>query len=361
MRIFQQLLTGAALLTGMNSLAQETTPAPFVISGYAEAYYSYDFSRPVNNTRPSFLYSHNRTNEVNLNLAFIRGAYTTENVRGTLTLATGTYMNANYAAESGVLKLVYEANMGVKLSRKADLWLDAGILPSHIGWESAVSKDCPTLTRSLAAENSPYFETGARIGYTTKNGKWYLSALLLNGWQRIQRPDGNTTPAFGTQVTWKPTPAITLNSSSFAGNDKPDSVRRMRYFHDLYGIFQVNSHVSAILGFDIGAEQQQKGSVRWNTWYTPVLILKGQTSAKTAIAVRAEYYKDKDGVIVASAAPGGFSTWGFSANFDYQVRSNIVWRTEARNLYSRQEQFLKKEGGYSSGNTALTTSLAISF
>lgn len=176
-------------------------------------------------------------------------------------------MNANYAAEKGVMKNIYQANVGFRLSSKHNLWLDAGILPSHIGWESAIGKDNFTLSRSIAAENSPYFETGARLAYTSAGGKWYLSALVLNGWQRIERPDGNSTPAFGTQITFKPSDHVTLNSSSFIGNDKPDSIRRMRYFHDLFGTFTFAGKWSATAGFDAGAERKEKGVSGYYTWY----------------------------------------------------------------------------------------------
>ena len=70
--------------------------------------------------------------------------------------------------------------------------ITAGIFTSHIGFESAVSKDCWTLTRSILADNSPYYESGARLTYTSNNNKWLISALALNGWQRIQRPAGNS-------------------------------------------------------------------------------------------------------------------------------------------------------------------------
>ena len=39
------------------------------------------------------------------------------------------------------------ANAGYKLSAKKAWWLDIGVLPSHIGFESAVGKDNWTLTR----------------------------------------------------------------------------------------------------------------------------------------------------------------------------------------------------------------------
>ena len=51
--------------------------------------------------------------------------------RANIALAVGTYMNANYAAEPGVLKNIYEANAGVKISNNKNIWVDAGILPSH--------------------------------------------------------------------------------------------------------------------------------------------------------------------------------------------------------------------------------------
>jgi Putative beta-barrel porin-2, OmpL-like. bbp2 len=72
-------------------------------SGYAEIYYAYDFNQPEDHNRPAFLYSHNRHNEFNLNLGFIKGGYAADRVRANLALGAGTYMNANYAAEPGVL------------------------------------------------------------------------------------------------------------------------------------------------------------------------------------------------------------------------------------------------------------------
>src|SRR6476620_10805066 len=213
------LIASVILMANFKLFAQDSTKNnPLTISGFLEVYYSYDFNKPVNNTKASFLYSFNRNNEVNINLGYIKAAYNTSRIRVNLALAAGTYMNANYAAESGVLKNIYEANAGVKLSAKSELWLDAGIFGSHIGFESAHSPDCWTLTRSIGAENSPYFETGVKLGYTTANSKWFVSGFLLNGWQRIQRVDGNTTPAFGAQVTFKPLDKVTLNYSNFIGN-----------------------------------------------------------------------------------------------------------------------------------------------
>ena len=344
------------------STAQEVAKEknPYTFSGYIETYYSYDFNEPENHVRQGFVYSHNKHNELNLNLGFAKMNYAKNNVRGNLAIMAGTYAEYNLALEQDLMKNVFEANVGVKISSKYNLWVDAGIMPSHIGFESAIGKDCPTLTRSILADNSPYYEAGVKIGYTSSTEKWYLAAMYLNGWQRIQKIDGNQTPAFGTQITYKPSAKITLNWSTYAGNEQPDVDRKWRYFHNLYGQFKVTEKTNLTAGFDIGSQQSNNKSEQYDTWFSPILILQHKPSDKIQLAVRGEYYYDEKEVIIASGTPNGFQTYGFSANFDYLVTNNIMFRIEARNLTSKDEVFLRN-GNPTDSNTFLTTSLAISF
>jgi len=357
----KRILTIIIVLNSMMANAQkDTTVNPLSFSGYLETYYLYDFGNPADHNRPGFVYSHNRHNEVNINLGYIKAAYEKDNVRANLALMAGTYSNANLAAEPGVLKNIYEGNIGVKVSKKSSLWIDAGIFSSHIGFESAVSKDCWTLTRSILADNSPYYESGVKLSYTSPSEKWFISGLFLNGWQRIQRVDYNNTPAFGTQFTFKPNKKITLNSSSFVGNDKPDSAKQMRYFHNFYGIIKVNDKLAFTAGFDFGAEQISKGSSDYNTWYSPVLILKLSPDSKNSFAARIEYYEDINGVIISTGTPNGFKTMGYSLNYDHAISDNAMWRIEGKSDTSKDEIFLKDDAPTNS-NFSITTSLAVSF
>lgn len=342
---------------------QDSTKGPssaLTFSGSAEAYYSYDFNKSTDNNRPFFLYSHNRHNEFNINLAYVKGSYNTERTRSNIALAAGTYMNANYAAEPGVLKNIYEADAGVKISKDKNLWIDMGILPSHIGFESAHSPECWPLTRSILAENSPYFESGARISYTSNNGKWFLGGLALNGWQRITRVSGNSLMSWGTQITYKPNDKTTLNYSTFLGIDKPDSGRLWRYFHNTYGIFQFSEKIGLILGFDIGQEQASKGSSKLYTWYSPVGIVRITPDKNWAIGLRGEYYSDKHGVIISTGTVNGFQTFGASVNVDRNIGGNFLWRTELRTL-NNNDKIFGRANNLSKSNTTLTTSFALTF
>lgn len=341
--------------------AQETEKAkPLTFSGYLEPYYSFDLGNPDGHERPGFFYSYNRHNEFNVNLGFLKANYTGERVRGNLALMAGSYAQYNLAAEQSMLRFLFEANVGVKVSKKSNLWIDAGVMPSHIGFESAIGKDCWNLTRGILAENSPYYEAGVKVGYTTPNEKLYLAAMYLNGWQRIQRVSGNQTPAFGTQVTYKPSDKITVNWSTFIGNDQPDGEVKMRYFNNFYTIAQLNDKFGLTAGFDIGVQQRAEGSSEYDAWYTPVLIARYTPSEHWRVAARAEYYADANGVIIATGTPNGFKTFGYSLNLDYLPIENVMFRIEGRGLNSQDEIFLL-DNAPSQQNFFFTTSIALSF
>jgi hypothetical protein len=354
-------LTVILVLTMAIVKAQDTThTSKLIISGYAELYYSYDFNQPQDHNRPPFVFSYNRTNEVNLNLGFIKAAYTSENIRTNFALMAGTYTNANLAAEPDVLKNIYEANAGIKLSKKADLWLDAGIFASHIGFESAVGKDCWVLTRGIVSDNTPYYESGAKITYNTPDGKFTAIVLFLNGWQRIQREDGNNSPAGGIELTWKPSANFTLNYSNYLGTEGPDSVSVKRFYHDLYAILQLTPKFGITAGIDYGTQQKSKTGTGSDNIIAPVIIVRYLLDKQWAVAARYEYYKDKNGIFINTGTPNGFNTAGYSLNLDYIPFPNAIIRLEGKTYSSKDKIFISANGA-TSASPLITGSMAVSF
>lgn len=336
-------------------------PEGLSLSAYLEPYYCYDFGKPQSHDR-NYIYSFNRHNELNINLGYIKLTYEKEKVRGNIAMMDGTYANANLATEPGVLKNIYESNIGVKVSKQHNLWLDVGVFAAHIGFEGAVAKDCWTMTRSLCSEYSPFYESGIKLTYLNKSEKVLLSALLLNGWQHIRRPDGNSTPSLGFQFQYKPNDKLTFNYSNFWGNDKPDSAFHLRHFHNFYLIAQFSKKTGITVGFDIGQEQQKSLSSRMNTWYSPVIVVRQSIGSKCFVALRGEYYRDMANVIIDTSPTKikGFRSFGYSTNFDYHYNKNLLWRIEARTFQSQDPIFLL--GGKSSKQSFfLTSSVALAF
>ncbi|QPH41251.1 porin [Pedobacter endophyticus] len=352
------ILLITTIIISVGAFAQTESGLKF--SGYLEAYYGYDFNNPADHNRPSFVYSHNKANEVNLNLAFIKAAYAGDLVRANFALMSGTYANANLATEPGVLKSVFEANAGLKLSKSEDLWIDAGIFSSHIGFESAISKDCWTLTRNIASENTPYYESGAKVTYATHDKKLTATLLYLNGWQRISRQVGNNKPAGGVQLAWKPTAKITVNYSNYLGTEGADSVGLARFYHNFYGIFQLTDRFGVTAGVDYGTQQKPNGKPGKHEVLSPVLIAQYKLAEKWAVAGRFEYYEDKNGIFIPTETPNGFKTKGYSLNIDYWPIANAVIRVEGK-VFDSKDKIFERENSVVNANTTLTASIAVAF
>jgi hypothetical protein len=353
------------LLSLLGATAIQAQPEPgtnpdnpaLQVSGFVDAYFAYDFNRPPDHERPGFLFNHNRHNEFNINMALLRAHYETEQVRGTVGLMAGTYAQYNLADEHPLLQHVFEAHAGVRLAR--GLWLDMGVLPSHIGFESAISLNNHTLTRSIMAENSPYYLSGAQLSYEP-NERWSLAGLVINGWQNIRETPGNSNKAIGTRVTYTPHERVTLNWSTFTGQEQPDWAPRWRYFHNFFGEFRLNPRLKMVTALDVGWQQQSPGSRRYDRWFTPVLALQYFVSEKVELNTRAEHYADPGGVIIIAPSPAGFRTSGFSLGFGYHPTPNMAVRVEGR-AFRASDRIFERGADLTHWNPFTVASLAIAF
>jgi len=328
-----------------------THKASFTGTAYLEPYWAYDFNRPTSKDIP-YLYNYSRHNEFNLNVALFSGSYDDSEIRGAVAIQVGTYPMTNYAAEPSLFQHIYQASVGVYVT--PDLCIDAGVFPSHLGIENALGKDQWTLTRSLVAENSPYFETGVHANYV--NGPWLFCVLALNGWQNIR--DLNSNKALGTQIQYA-AGILTLNSSTFFGNEKPDSTPRNRIFHDFYAIVALSPVVSISGVFDLGWEQTSPNGP-YARWEGTSVIARFLLSSKFAIAARGEYYYDPEQVIITTGTPNGYQTAGYSINFDYIISPQATFRIEGK-YYSTKDALFERSGVAVNNSTILTSALAISF
>ncbi len=337
----------------INVFAQVDSIKKITFSGYIDMYYSYDFSNPDNHEKSNFIYNHKRHNEINTNLLLGKVTYFDNNIKANLGLIAGNYAQYNLSSEPNWAQFIYEANIGVKLSKKHNLWLDAGIMPSHIGFESAISADCWTLTRSILAENSPYYETGIKIGFTNKKENLNLAFLVLNGWQKISMPDNIQKPSIGFQFNYKPQENLVLNYSNFIGTDKADSLNSLRTYHNFYLQYSDKKKFALILGFDLGTDKINLQD--YGVWFSPVAIVKYEFSKKINIALRGEYYFDKNQIIVPTNTLNGFQVSGISTNLDYRINNNAVWRIEGKIFNSKDEIFLNN----SKNNFSITSNLTL--
>src|SRR5687768_74637 len=125
MKNFHLLFVCAFIYTHLSGQDSTGQVKAVTWSVFADIYYTYDFNKPPHHEKPSFLYNHNRHNEVNVNLALLKISYKKDRIRANVGLMAGTYAQYNLASEPELLRHLYETNIGVKISRKMNFWIDA--------------------------------------------------------------------------------------------------------------------------------------------------------------------------------------------------------------------------------------------
>lgn len=341
-RIF--VLVVAVLCSRLCPAVAEDLESPVKPSAFIDTYYAYDFNyderkRPYV-TQPYY------NDEPSVNLAFMDATLSTEGWRGRAALQDGTSVDINYAAEPHEgWRYVQEAYVGSKLAD--GLWLDAGIFFSHIGMESWISRDNPTYTRSLVAEYSPYYQTGVKISYEASDA-WSFQLLGLRGWQNIS---DDRDPALGTQIQWKLSPKVSFLHNTFIGYE---SGRRI--FNDLILKWSPTESLSFAAQFDVGLQRQASDddTARWSGW---AVIGQYRFTPKIAVAARVERFLDSEGVVLASASDNRFGAYGFSLNFDYEILSRLLLRTEWRRMQDTKQVFPNDNEGFDKSDTIVVTSL----
>jgi hypothetical protein len=332
-----------------------TSPTSLALSASLDTYHAWDLDQPADNQRPGLFYNHSRHNEVTINLALIHLAWTHADARASIGLMAGTYAQDNYAHELPLLQHLYEASAGLRVAK--DLWLDAGLFPSHIGFESAISLDNLTLSRSLSAENSPYYLAGARLTWAP-SARWVVAAVVANGWQNMRETPDNRSKGGGTQVKYTPLDGLTLNWSTWVSDEQPRGGAALRVFNDVYASYSGDGW-GLHAGVDVGTEPDPATDTL-RTWWAVTAVGRARLAPWLWLGGRAERYSDPDGVILGDL--GAVYTGG-SLNLDLRPAPDLdAWlRVEGRALHvDRAERFKGGPDG-ERWNATIITSLALRF
>jgi hypothetical protein len=360
------VLLACGLSSGLAFADGDADKVNLTFGGFIDTYYLYDFNAPSLSDRTltnGALYATTgeRSNEFNINLAFVEARISSDRVRGRLALQAGTSVQAAYYQESSGLgllasrlpaELIQEAYVGYRIAD--GLWVDGGIYFAHIGFESFISRDNWAYTRSMIADFSPYYETGVKLTFQPSS-LWLAQVHVLNGWQNIY--ETNKNKALGLQLSYTPPSRLVLTYNNYFG-DEPGGLAR--FFNELIGRVSLTDSVQVALTLDEGSQVLGNGTGT-AYWYGGALLAHWQLCPKVALTGRVEQYIDKHGVIVQPGTPDGFSVTGASANVDVQLHQNLLWRNEARVLLSNEDAVFTGSAGPETSDKFLVSSLALSF
>ena len=333
--------------------------------GFVDTYYAWDFDRPHTFDR-AYTTQPARHAEFNVNLAFIETKWTGPRYRGRLALQWGTSVQANYAGEpklgsvSGpsVSQFIQEASVGYQLDPK--LWLDGGIFFAHVGYESWISRDNLTYTRSMVADFSPYYEAGVKLTWAASS-KLTVTAAVVNGWQDISVY--NTPPAGGFRFDYSPTDKLTLTYDNFIGNATADSVPvHLRVYHDAIVQYNPKGRWQFAGVYAIGSQSRTLPDDGTASWWGFTAITKYHATSTLSLVARGERYSDPSQVIILTGLPSGFVTTSGSIGVDVNFQPPVLWRTELRGYRPSARVWpLNVLGHFGSVDSFIVSSLALTF
>ncbi len=317
------------MLTRAPAAAQEAAQAPTPVAGvrlhgFVDVYATWNPNRPFdhNNFEPGTGTTGEKANEVGLNLAAVDVSLDPSPVGFHLVAVAGTGTDVVHASElhPDAVRYVYQASVSWRLNVGRGLLLEAGIQPSHIGFESFYSKENWNYTRGWLGEFSPYYQTGIKAA-TSFDDRWSGQLWLLNGWQSVE--DNNSGKSFGTQLSYA-ADALGLTLNTFFGPEIPNDSSHWRSFVDLVGTWRVSSTVSAAACIDLG--RQTRPGQPPADWQGASLWARFATGRTTAIAARAELFHDPDKGISGFAQ----TLWGGTITLEYRPHPRLVLKLEAR-------------------------------
>jgi putative OmpL-like beta-barrel porin-2 len=309
------------------------------IKGFVDITYAYNFNRPADHASffPGTGTTAKRDNEFAINLAQVDFIVTPKPVGVHIAAGYGNSMEVVHAAEvdgvatsPDVWRNLLQASLEVQTHGGRGLFVEAGLYPSHIGFEAFQTKDNWNYTRSWEAELSPYYQMGVKLAYPLGQ-RWSAQVHFLNGWQVIA--DNNRGKSLGWQFAYA-ADKVSLTFNGIVGPELPDDDQDLRALLDTVAVWKATPDWSFALCLDLGGQEQPTGgNARWNGLALYARIAPAQS--KTAFALRTEYYDDDEGAISGTSQ----TLEEMTATFELRPLDRFILKFEGRYDRSTAEVF----------------------
>lgn len=225
--------------------------------------------------------------------------------------------------------------------------MDAGILGSPYTNENPVSKDQIMYSRSLSAENSPYYLSGMKLTIPLRKNLHFYT-YFINGWQQIQ--DNNEQLALGTQLEWQLGKNHIINWNTYIGNEESPLQPKFdtRFFSDLYWIGKFGKKWDASACLYAGSQRYSTyrydslisppdyATYRNYTWWNANLQLKYAFTTKISLSGRVEWFNDENNIFQTPwyRAEKGYRNGSFGFCLNRRVENNAMLRLEYRRFFT---------------------------
>lgn len=252
-----------------------------------------------------------RVNELapNMGLAYVRKDTTPQSRWGMELAVQGGYDTDGLVPSSipgrqrpvegaEMLRHVGQANVSYLAPVGRGLTLTAGLFKSYIGYSSLYARENLNYTRPYIADNSPYLLFGLAARYPVSD-RLKLGFFLTNGYSYLSYV--NNQPHYGTQVSWKMAPRLTLTQNLYYGPDQMNTALQFWRFYSDSIVEWKGERLTLALAYDIGTEDAAEQAAHPRTFWTGGAVFsRWHISGPWSVAIRPEFYWDRNGRLTGS-------------------------------------------------------------
>jgi Putative beta-barrel porin-2, OmpL-like. bbp2 len=246
------------------------------------------------------------------------------------------------------------------------LAVDFGKFGSSIGIEGNYTKDQMNYSRALWFSFLPFYHMGARVTYPV-NDRFSLNYWIVNGTNQVEATNGFKDELFG--FTAKPKKTVSWTFNYYLGQEHPDRIvvapispipvqpglgfaainpapNGLTHIFDSYITWQATPKLILVLEGDYFIQRLWRNAAPGMSSAPShvdggAAYLQYQLSSKLAVATRAEYMSDPQGLFSGIDQALKENT----VTFDYKVADGFLMRYEWRRDYSNQPSFLSNVQG----------------
>lgn len=340
----------------------------FTIDGYVDTYYlfSTDSLSRLPDRGEQFSTFGPRVNQFGLNVARLSSAYTSDRIRGTISLFYGD-VNYSWDPEFNMLQ---EANVGVRIAK--GLWFDMGIFSTHIGTEVLLPRDNMMSSLALGTFHEPFFMKAGVLSYDFSE-KFSGKLVLANDYYTMARQQNANSPAYGIGLAFSPTDELTFSYTNLMDDQAQigQDTTQWRFYNNFYVAYTTDKLLLAA-GADFAHQENAKiseaGKLESATAYNFELEGKYYFVPKAAAYGRFDHFFDKNGILSSTIVTRIGHTQGLiassiTAGGEIKPTDNSYLRLEGRYLWcdSQQHWFKNLNGNTTHERFSLLFTFGVSF
>jgi len=314
------------------------------LSIYLQGGYTYNFENPDSQENEFRIFDHN-ANSFTLDLAQLVFTKDTpmNGVGFKLKLSAGETAKFIHALGLGIKSGenpkdtepfdLTEAYISYVAPLGKGLRFDFGKMATYHGAEVIEAKDNPNYSRSFLFNFAiPFTHTGLKVSYPFSDS-FNLSVHLVNGWDNFE--DNNKGKTIGLSAGYTPFEQLAMVFNLMYGPEKDDNNHDNRFLFDWVGTVKPVKNLTFILNTDYATEEHSAPDGREAEWYGVAGIAKYDFSNRYSLSLRAEYFKDPDGVRTGTAQ----ALKEITLTPEIRVAQGLIVRPEYRHDWSDEKAF----------------------